>query len=126
MAGWTEDELSRIGGAELMHLASRRPDGTLRPYVTMWDVRVGDDIYVRSAYGPDNGWYRRAKASGGGRIRSGGVERDVVFEDAAADEAPAVTAAYHQKYDQFGPAIVGTVTGPDAASVTLRLVPSGA
>lgn len=54
MAVWTSDELTRIGGAEELQLASTRPDGTLRPYVTMWVVRAGDELYVRSAYGPDN------------------------------------------------------------------------
>ena len=50
--------------AEELGLASRRADGTLRGFVTMWVVRVGDDVYVRSAHGPDNPWYRRAIASG--------------------------------------------------------------
>ena len=36
--------------------ASRRPDRSLRPYVTMWVVRAGVGLYVRSAYGPDNPW----------------------------------------------------------------------
>lgn len=52
-AGPRED-LERIGGAEELQLASRRPDGTLRPYVTMWVVLSGGNLYVRSAYGPDN------------------------------------------------------------------------
>jgi aryl-alcohol dehydrogenase-like predicted oxidoreductase len=34
-------------------------------------VRAGDDLYVRSAYGATNGWFRRAKAAGAGRIRAG-------------------------------------------------------
>jgi hypothetical protein len=76
MATWTSEELDRVGNAEELGLASRRKDGTLRPYVTMWVVRAGNDVYVRSAYGPGNPWYRRAKASGSGRIRAGGVERD--------------------------------------------------
>lgn len=29
-----------------------------------------------TAYGPDNPWYRRATASGAGRIRAGSIERD--------------------------------------------------
>lgn len=41
MRAWTRDELARIGGAEALQLASARPDGTLRPYITMWVVRVG-------------------------------------------------------------------------------------
>ena len=123
MTTWTSDELARIGGAEELRLASARPDGTLRPYVTMWVVRAGDELYVRSAYGPDNPWFRRAKASGAGRIRAGGLERDVTFADAAPGAHAAIDAAYHAKYDRYGPRIVSTVVGPAAEAVTLRLVP---
>ena len=38
----------------------------------------------------------------------------------------AVDAAYHAKYDRYGPQIVGTVTGPKAGPVTLRLDPDRA
>jgi hypothetical protein len=41
MTTWTEDELGRIGGAEELELASRRNDGGLPPYVTMWVVHLG-------------------------------------------------------------------------------------
>jgi hypothetical protein len=54
IAGWSEDELQRVGDATELSLASRRGDGSLRQYVTMWTVRSGDVLYVRSAYGPDN------------------------------------------------------------------------
>ncbi len=120
---WTADEHARIEGATELRLASRRPDGTLRPFVTIWVVRAGDDVYVRSAYGHDNGWFQRAQASGEGQIRVGGVQRDVVFEDAAPDVADVVHAAYHAKYDRYGPRIVGTVVSPEAARSTLRLIP---
>jgi hypothetical protein len=124
MTTWTGDELDRVGNAEELQLASRRGDGTLRPFVTMWVARAGDDVYVRSAHGPDNPWYRRATASGTGRIRAGGVERDVTFEAAASDAHPAIDGAYHAKYDRYGPAIVGTVVGAGAVPVTIRLVPT--
>ncbi len=52
MSSWNEDDLDRIGGAEELQSATQRPDGTLRPYVTIWVVRADDDLYVRSAYGP--------------------------------------------------------------------------
>ena len=120
---WTRTELSRIGDAEELQLASERPDGSLRPYVTMWVVRTGNELYVRSAYGNTNRWYRRARASGTGRIRAGGVERDVTFADAAPETHGAIDAAYHAKYDRYGPGIVGTVVGPEAHTVTIRLVP---
>ena len=123
MAVWSSDELERIGKAEELRLASVRRDGTLRPYVTMWVVRAGDDLYVRSAYGQDNPWFRRAKASGAGRIRAGGVERDVTFAEAAPGSHADIDAAYHAKYDRYGPAIVGSVVGPEVEAVTIRLVP---
>jgi hypothetical protein len=120
---WTTDDLARVGEADELQLASRRTDGSLRPFVTMWVVRVGDDFYVRSAGGPDRPWYQRAIASGTGRVRAGGVERDVSFT--VTDESPhaAIDAAYHAKYDRSGPNIVGSVVGPDAPAVTIRLVP---
>ena len=120
---WPQDELRRIGDAEEVQLASRRPDGSLRPYVTMWVARAGDGLYVRSAYGPDNPWYRRATASGSGRIRAAGIERDVSFAQASAEVQGDIDAAYHAKYDSHGPGIVGSVTGPGAHRVTVRLVP---
>jgi hypothetical protein len=41
MVKWAPDELSRVGDAEELQLASRRSEGTLRPYVTMWVVPHG-------------------------------------------------------------------------------------
>jgi hypothetical protein len=123
MTAWTEEELTRVGGAEHLQVSSYRADGTLRRYVTIWTVRVGDDIYIRSAYGRDNGWFRRALASGTGRIRAGGVEQDVTFEEPEDGVHGTVDAAYHAKYDRHGPAIVGTVTGPHTVGETFRLIP---
>lgn len=84
MATWTTEELDRIGQAEELQLATRRRDGGLSRHVTMWVVRADDSLYVRSAYGPGNPWYRRARAAGEGRVRAGGVERDVTFESAGS------------------------------------------
>ncbi len=121
---WSEDELSRIGDAEELRLTSSCVDGTLRPYVTMWVVRVGDDIYVRSAGGPERPWYSRAKARGAGKIRTGGLERDVTFGEAAPDAHAAIDSAYHAKYDGYGQHIVGHVVGTEAHQATIRLVPA--
>jgi hypothetical protein len=125
MTTWPPEELQRIGAAEEIRLASRRPDGSLRPYVTMWVVRADGGLYVRSAYGPDNPWYRRATAtaSGVGRIRADSIERDVSFTQASPEVQGDIDAAYHAKYDRYGPRIVGSVTGPGTYPVTVRLVP---
>lgn len=119
---WTAGQLTRIGEAEELRLASRRSDGTLRPSTTMWVV--DGDLYVRSAGGPDRPWYRHALAAGQGRIQAGGIEADVRFADAAPGAQPAVDAAYHAKYDRYGTTIVGHVTGPGSHPVTIRLIPT--
>jgi FGGY family of carbohydrate kinases, C-terminal domain len=40
-----------------------------------------------------------------GRIRGGGVERDVTFGDAAPDAHSGIDDAYHATYDRYGPQI---------------------
>jgi hypothetical protein len=123
VTSWTADELARIGGAEELDLAPRRADGTLRPYVTIWVVRLGDDLYVRSMHGRVNPWFQRALASGEGRIRAGGVERDVTFEEPGQAVDEDMHAAIHAKYDRYGPRIVGTVVSPESTRATFRLIP---
>lgn len=123
MTTWTDDELTRIGQAEELQVSSYRQDGTLRPYVTIWTARSGDDIFIRSAHGRANGWFKRALASGTGRIRAGGVEKDVTFEEPQDDVHTPLDESYHAKYDRYGPAIVGSVTGPHAVGETLRVLP---
>ena len=123
MSAWTADELARVGRADELRIASRRADGTLRRYITIWVVREGDDLYIRSAHGYENPWFQRALRSGQGRIQAGGIERDVDFVIPEPDAAARVTAAYHAKYDRYGPSIVGTVVSAEAERASLRLSP---
>jgi hypothetical protein len=48
VTSWTSDALDRIGSADELRITSARADGTLRPYVPIWVVPVGHDVYVRS------------------------------------------------------------------------------
>src|SRR5204863_3240131 len=48
MTGWTEEELTTISGSREIGIAPARHDGTFRSYVTIWIVRAGSDLYVRS------------------------------------------------------------------------------
>jgi len=123
MTQWTEHELAQFDGTDELRISSYREDGTLRPYVTIWTARLGGDVYVRSAYGPDNGWFRRAKASGTGRVKVGDVERDVRFQEPVEDVHPALDDVYRGKYARYDTNIVGTVVGPQVVGTTLRLVP---
>jgi len=120
---WNAADLKKFGAATEIQLASRRPDGTLRPWVTIWAVPVAGGLYVRSANGPGNPWYRRALESGTGSIRAGSLERPVRFLGAQGEDHLAIDAAYHAKYDHYGARIVGSVVGTQAAAATLRLEP---
>ena len=123
MSAWTSEELAVIAGAQELEVAARRRDGSLRKAVPIWVVRTGDDLFVRAAYGPGTGWHRAARAAGEGRIRVGGVEKDVTFEPAGDDVNGGVDAAYHAKYGHSR--IVDTVVDDAARASTLRLVPRG-
>ena len=122
---WVGDELRRVGDASELRVASRRADGSLRPYATIWHAVVGDDLHIRSAHGPENGWFRRALGAGVGRISSGGVEKDVTFELADAGVREALDAALHEKYDRFGHGPVAAITGSDVLETTLVVRPVG-
>jgi hypothetical protein len=124
-ATWTSDELTAIEAAQELEIAPQRRDGTLRKPVPIWVVRVGDDLYVRAAYGPGTGWHRIARVSRAGRIRAGGVEKDVTLEDVDDAANDRVDAAYRTKYHRYAGAIVDSVTDAHARSSTLRLVPRG-
>ncbi|WP_062202031.1 DUF2255 family protein [Demequina salsinemoris] len=126
MTAWSADELARIGGASELLITSRRADGTLRGFVTIWVAREGDDIYVRSAHGFDNPWFRRARRSGAGRIVAGGVERDVTLSLVPEDDAvqTRIDDALHAKYDRYGPVYVGAITGESTYLGTFRVVPA--
>ncbi|ACZ86557.1 DUF2255 family protein [Streptosporangium roseum] len=123
MATWTSDELTTIGDAEELGLASRRDDGTLRRPVTMWVVRVGDDLYVRSMNGRSGAWYRGTQTRREGRVSAGGVEADVTFADAGRALDDEIDEVYRTKYRRHGANIIGGVVNPDARAATIRLVP---
>ena len=69
MTTWTSDELNKVGTAEELEIASLRRDGTLRNQVTIWVVRHGDDLYVRSVNGPTGTWFRGAQVRHEGHIQ---------------------------------------------------------
>jgi hypothetical protein len=123
MTAWTTDELDKIDAADELEIASLRRDGTLRYPTTIWVVRLGDDLYVRSVNGRTGGWFRRTNVRHEGRIRAGGVEKDVTFVDAAPEVEDRIDAAYRTKYRRYAASIVDTTLTADARSATLKLVP---
>jgi hypothetical protein len=123
MSDWTSYELERIAAAEELQLAYARSDGTLRKPVTIWVVRHGDDLYVRSVYGRTSTWFRGAQDRHEGHISAGGVEKDVLFVDAADDVNDEIDAAYRTKYQGQPVAYVDPTVTPEARAATIKLVP---
>jgi hypothetical protein len=122
MSTWTSDELDRIGAAEELEIASLRRDGTLRKPVTIWVVRHGHDLYVRSVYGRSSSWFRGAQVRHEGHIQAGGVDKDVLLVE-TDDLNDEIDTAYRAKYHRYAESIVGSVVSPDARAATLKLVP---
>lgn len=125
-AGWSAEQLHRIGMAGELQIAARRADGTLRRWVPIWVVRVGEHVYVRTWYRRETGWFGHVVASGRARVRVPGVEADVAVEDVGegpADLRAAIDAAYRSKY---GSTSAAQMAAPEAAAATLRLSPEQA
>ena len=124
MTTWTSDELNKIGRAEELEIASVRHDGTLRHPVTIWVVRHGDDLYVRSYRGRGGSWFRGTQVRHEGRIRAGGVEKDVTFvEETDPGMHDQIDAAYRTKYRRYGARYIDPMVAPEARAATIKLVP---
>ena len=123
MTTWTSEELSKIGTAEELRIAPLRSNGTLRKPVTIWVVRIGDDLFVRSVNGRTSTWFSGVLARHEGRIQAGGVEKDVTFlEEAGLEINRQIDAAYHAKYRRY-PSSVDHINSPEARLATIKLVP---
>lgn len=123
MITWTSEELTKISTAAELEIAPLRRDGSLRTPVTIWVVRHGDDLYVRSYNGPSGSWFRAAERSQEGRIRAGGIEKDVSFvaeTDSGINDQ--IDAAYRTKYGRY-PRYVAPMVTAEVRSTTIKLVP---
>jgi hypothetical protein len=121
-ASWTTEELGRIDADDELDLASVRRDGSSRLPVTIWVVRVHDDLYVRSVNGRNSSWFRGAQGRHQALIRAGGVEKDVELVE-TDEHGDAVDAAYEAKYGRRYATIVPSIVAPRARAATLKLVP---
>jgi hypothetical protein len=124
MTAWTNDELTKIGTEEELEIASFRRDNSLRNPVTIWVVRLGDNLYVRSVNGRTSGWFRGVLVRYEGHIKAGGVEKDVTFvEEPEPGINDQIDAAYRTKYHRYAASIVDSIVSPGARSATIKLVP---
>jgi len=125
-AAWSPEELERLSRAEELLIAARRAEGTLRRWVPIWAVSVGGQVYVRTWYRRDSGWFARVLDSRRARIRVPGLEADVLIQDVGAGGAKLradVDDAYRKKYVLIGRDAVDRMVPLDAAAATLQLIP---
>jgi hypothetical protein len=125
MTAWTSDELTKIGEAEELRLASLRSDGTLRNPVIVWVVRTGDDLYVRSMNGRSAAWFRGTETRHEGRVWAGGLEKDVTFVPVNPDDEvnDQIDEGYRSKYGAYAASIINHMLTPDVKAATIQLVP---
>ncbi|HKX16436.1 MAG TPA: DUF2255 family protein [bacterium] len=120
---WTSADLEKIGAEEEIELATRRHDGALQKPVTVWIVRHGDGLYVRSVNGATDAWYRGAQERHEGRFEGAGVEKDVAFLDADSGVNEQIDAAYRTKYRRYAGKVLDSILTPKARAATLKVVP---
>ncbi len=124
MTTWTSEELNKIEKTDELEIASQRRDGTLKRPVTIWVVRLGNDLYVRSYKGRTSAWFRGTQVCHQGHIQVGGLDKDVAFvEEADASINDQIDTAYRAKYRRYGASIVGSVVTSEARAATIKLVP---
>ena len=123
MTAWKVDEIARIGAAEEVQIAPLRRDGTPRKPVTVWVVRRGDDLYVRSVKGRGGAWFRATQERHEGRVRAGRTQQDVTFVEPDHGIEDEVDAAYRAKYRRYAGSILNSVLTPQARSSTIKVVP---
>ena len=123
MTDWTTDELDKIGEADELDITVQRADGTSRKPVTIWVVRDGDALYVRSGYGDRAAWYRAACRSREGHVSAGGTKKEVRFENADLAANDRIDAVYRSKYLRHGAQWVNPMVSAEARTTTIKLVP---
>ena len=120
---WAPGDLRQLDAARELEIAVQRSDGSLRRWVPIWVVCAGGQVYVRTWYRRDTGWFGHALRSRHARVRVPGLEADVTIDDigdASPDVTAEVTAAYRAKYGAGG---AGSMVTTGAAATTLRLNP---
>lgn len=121
IVGWNEEELKLFDSSDELHLSSSRADGRLSSPTTMWMVRRGQDVFVRSVNGRASQWFRRTQEAKQGRIQVGHLEQDVQFKEVDAAIADELDELYRRKYGRYAQSIVDRITSDYAREAALEL-----
>jgi hypothetical protein len=118
-APWSPADLRLLDAARELEIAVE--GGSSRRWVPIWVVCAGGQVYVRTWYRRETGWFGAALRSRRTRVRVPGLEAEVTIEDigdTSAQVTADVAAAYRRKYADGGTDAMVTA---EAAATTLRL-----
>jgi hypothetical protein len=125
LSTWSPELLQRLGASDELEIAVRRADGTLRQWVPIWVVCVGEHVFVRTWHRRSNRWFEAVLRSQRARIRVADVCADVTVTDVGEDSADMrtdVDNAYRSKYSHHGHTTVERMVSDPAAATTLWLI----
>lgn len=124
MPAWKSEDLTRIADSEEITVTATNENGSLRKPVTIWVVREGHELYVRSFKGRDGAWFRSVSERPEGRVSADGTDKEVTFTavlDSALNDT--IDAAYRAKYKRFGAEYLDPMTSDEVRTTTQRLEP---
>ncbi len=123
MTTWTSEELAKADTVDEVQISSVRDNATMSKPRTIWVVRDGQDLYVRSVNGSDAAWFRSTRTRHEGRVQIGDVQKNVSFVDADPSVNDQIDAAYQSKYRRYAKDIVDSINSAQARSTTMKLLP---
>ncbi|MEI2779068.1 MAG: DUF2255 family protein [Tetrasphaera sp.] len=123
MSTWDTEIAQALTAPDEVRLATVRRDGSRRTPRIIWDVAVGDRVFIRSTNGRGADWFRWAIAIGRGRLETGHAAHEVVFVEAKESDLASVDTAYRQKYGRYA-SIVGHLLTPGPRAATLEVLPA--
>jgi hypothetical protein len=122
MTTWSKEKLSKIAGADDLHISPFREDGVTYGTPTwIWSVAVDGGLYVRAYNGQNSRWYRAAVRQKAGRITAAGMTKEVTFEPVDGPINERIDDAYRAKYR--GSPYLGPMIGARARSATVKVMP---
>jgi hypothetical protein len=122
MAAWPKDELSKIAGADDLHIAPLREDGATYGTPTwIWAVALDGALYVRGYNGQRSRWYQAAVRQKAGRIVAAGMTKEVAFEPVDGPINDRIDDVYRAKY-RASPYLSPMISAR-ASSATVKVMP---
>jgi hypothetical protein len=125
MEGRADGLMDHLARTDTVHIATQRRDGG-EVVTPIWAVVADGVPYIRSGYGPDSLWYRRALRTGRAAFADGDTRYPVTLERVVDDATiSAVDRAYEAKYASYaGP--LRQMVAAEARPDTLRVTSAGA